>query len=236
MKVLGIIPARGGSKGIKLKNIQKLAGKPLITYSIQAATKSKQFDKIIVSTDNKKIANIAKNSGAEVPFLRPRKISQDNTSIIDVVRHVIHRLKIEQNYVPDIIVILQPTSPLRSVSTIKNSINMLKKSNATCILAVSKIKTHPYSSFYLIDGNLKPFKINFEKYSQRQDRPTLYHPTGSIYTFWYDTLRKYDSLYGPRTKPIIADEDDVDIDSKFDLFISEMILLHWKKYKKFYNN
>jgi len=147
MKILGLIPARGGSKGIPLKNIQKLAGKPLINYTIESAKKSK-IDKVIVSTDTKKIAQISTSAGAEVPFLRPKKISKDSSSTIKVIKHALKFLKLKQNYEPDIIVILQPTSPLRTAKMINNSINILKKSKCSSVISVSKIKSHPYASFW----------------------------------------------------------------------------------------
>lgn len=232
MRILAIIPARGGSKGVKLKNIQRFAGKPLIVHTILSAKNSKYIDKILVSTDNQKIAKIAKSAGAEVPFLRPKKISRDNILIIEVIKHALNFLK-NQFYVPDIVLILQPTSPLRTKTIVDKSVDVLKKSDATSVIAVSKVKTHPYSSFWYDKKYLKPFVPNFKKYSQRQSRPILYYPTGSIYTFWRKTLEKYNSIYGTKIKPlIIEEENNVDIDSKFDFFIGEMKLLYWKKYNK----
>ncbi len=235
MKILAIIPARGGSKGIPMKNIQKLAGKPLIEYTISVAKKSKKVNRILVSTDNKKIAEISRLLGAEVPFMRPKKLSHDNSTGFDVIKHALNFLS-SQGYVPDIIVILQPTSPLRTTPMIDRSIEMLKNSDATCILSVSKVKTHPYSSFWYDGKYLKPFRQDFENHSLRQKKPNLYHPTGAIYTFWIKTLEKYGSIYGPRIKPMIMpDEINIDIDSPFDLFISEMKILHWDSYKKFFS-
>lgn len=232
MKILGIIPARGGSKGIKLKNIQKIAGKPLINYTIESAKKSK-INKIIVSTDNKKIAKIAKSAGAEVPFLRPKKISKDSTSTNEVLHHALNFLKLKQNYEPDIIIILQPTSPLRSSKMINDSINLLKKSKCSSVVSILKIKTHPYAAFWKKKNYLEPFRRDYKKFSRRQTYPDLYYPTGSIYTFWNKTLMKYGSFYGPRIKPLISkDEIEADIDTPLDLFITEMILLQWKKFSK----
>jgi len=231
MNILGIIPARGGSKGIRNKNIRILAGKPLIYYSIRSAKNSK-INRIIVSTDDTKISKIAKSAGADVPFMRPKKFSKDSSSTLDVVNHAIDTLLKKENYHPDIITILQPTSPLRTSKMITNSINLLKKSKCTSVISVSKIKTHPYTAFWMEKNYLKPFKSNFTKFNRRQTFPSLYYPTGSIYTFWYDTLRQNNSIYGTRIKPMISkDEIEIDIDTPFDLFMSEMILLHWKKYR-----
>jgi len=230
MQILGIIPARGGSKGIRLKNIRKLAGKPLINYTIEEAKKSK-INKIIVSTDNKKIAKASETAGAEVPFFRPKKFSGDKTSTLQVVEHALNFLNKNQSYKPDIIIILQPTSPLRSFKIINKSINLLKKSKSSSVITVSKIKTHHYASFWFNQKYLKPYRADFQKFTLRQNYPALYYPTGSIYTLWYETLSKYHSIYGPKIKPlIIRDKFEIDIDSTFDLFLTEMTILYWEKY------
>jgi CMP-N,N'-diacetyllegionaminic acid synthase len=234
MEVLSIIPARGNSKGIIEKNIRILNGKPLIYYTIQAAKKSKHINRILVSTDNIKIANIAKKFGADVPFVRPKSISKDNSSSYDVIKHTLHFLEKNENYIPDIVIFLQPTSPLRTSKKIDKSIQLLKHSKSDSVLSVYKPHSHPYRAFWYKDGLLKPFKNNFQKYSRRQSHPSLYSPTGEIYAFWYETIKKYDSIYGKKIKPIFPDDDEyiVDIDAPVDLFIVEMLLKYWKNYKK----
>lgn len=230
-KVLAIIPARSGSKGIPMKNIRELNGKPLLAYTILAAKKSKLIDRVIVSTDSQKIAKIARKYGVEVPFLRPKLISTDRTPMMTVIKHSLDLLQ-DTDYMPDIIIILQPTSPLRSAALIDKSIRLLRKSDATCVIAVSKVKTHPFSSFWYKNKELIPFIKNFKKFYQRQQYPTLYFPTGSIYTFWNNTIKKYNSIYGNKILPIfVEDESIVDIDTMLDLFISEMIMSNWKQFK-----
>lgn len=232
MKRLAIIPARAGSKGIPSKNIQKLAGKPLIEYTIETAKKSKKFDKIILSTDSKKFASIGKALGAEVPFLRPKTISGSSIPIIDVIKHALNFLSKNQSFNPDVITLLQPTSPLRKTDLIIKSIRLLKK-DTSCVLSVSEIKTHPYSSFSLNKKFLKPYRVDFEKFSHLQTYPPLYFPTGSIYTFWRSNIEKYNSIYGQKIKPILEkDKMNIDIDNEFDFFMAEMTLLHWEKFKK----
>ena len=231
-KILAIIPARGGSKGIRRKNLQKLSGKPLIVHTIIAAKKTKSINKIIVSTDDKEIGKISKNNGAEVPFLRPKQISKETSSTIEVIKHALKFLQKNQSYVPDIIILLQPTSPLRTSQLITKTINTLKKSKATSVITVSKITKHPYASYWLKNDFLKPFEKNFTKYSRRQEFPDLFFPTGAVYTFWYDTLKKFNSLHGPKIKPIVVHDEDIDIDNLRDLFFAEMMLKNWKKYKK----
>ena len=232
MKILGIIPARGGSKGIPQKSIRKIGGKPLIQYSIEAAKKSK-INKIIVSTDDQKIAKIAKKLDIEIPFLRPKEFSKSSATTISVITHTLRFLKENQNYEPDIIVLLQPTSPLRTATMIDKSIFLLKKQKASSVITVSEIKTHPFSAFTYNKNFLKPFRKDFAKFDQRQQYSSLYFPTGSIYTFWNKTLQKSHTIYGTRIIPIISDQEiSVDIDTQFDFFIAEMTMLHWKKYTK----
>lgn len=230
--ILGIIPARGGSKGIPKKNLRKINKKPLIQYTIETAKKSK-INKLIVSTDDPKIAELSKSLDVEIPFLRPKNISQDNTATIDVIKHTLKFLLNKNQYCPEITIVLQPTSPFRTVKMINDSINILQQTNATSVLSVSRVKHPPFITFYYNSTYLKPFFKKFEKYSRRQLYHTLYHPNGSIYTLWTKTLYKYNSLYGPRIKPLIINEKtNVDIDDVYDMFATEMIMLHWKKYAK----
>ncbi len=232
MKVLAIIPARGGSRGILKKNIRKLGGKPLIEYSIETAQKSNQVTRIIVSTDDSKITKISQSLGAEVPFLRPKKLAEKNSLTIDVIKHTLNFLESTESYIPDIVTILQPTSPFRSLSLLDSSINLLIKSKATSVISVAPVKYHPLVSFSYENEFLKSYKPGFEKNSVRQKRLPLYFPNGSIYTFWYNTIKKYDSLYGPKIKPIIIHDPilNIDIDEKYDFFMAEMILNHWNTF------
>lgn len=232
MKILGIIPARGGSKGIPQKNMRKILGKPMIQYSFESAKKSK-INKIIVTTDNKKIAKFAESHRIEIPFMRPKNLAKDSTKTFDVVRHSLDALLKIQNYKPDIVIILQPTSPLRTAKMIDNSIDLLKNGNSTSVISVSKVKTHPASSFFYEKKFLKPFRKDFKKFDRRQQYVPLYFPTGAIYTTWNKTIKQYGSIYGPRIKPLIVDHElSIDIDTKFDMFLTEMILSNWKKYQK----
>jgi len=233
-KNLCIIPARRGSKGIPFKNIQKVCGKPLIEYAISAAKESTLINRIIVSTDSKKIASLAIKLGAEIPFIRPKKISNDFATQYDVAQHAVKFLLDQESYLPDIITILQPTSPIRTGKIIDKSINLLKKNNSTSVISVSSVKDHPDIIFRQKNKYLKPLNKNFEKHSTRQSRSQLYAPTGSIYTFWYKTLKNYNSIYGPRIKALKIKEQEfnIDIDTLYDLFISEMTKLHWNQFKE----
>lgn len=236
MKILCIIPARGGSKGILMKNIRNFGEKPLITHTIEVAKKCNFFDKIVVSTDNKNIQKISESYGAQVPILRPKKLSTDTSNIYDVVKHMLNFMDKHESFVPDIVIILQPTSPFRTVKMIKKSINMLKNSQGSSVVSVAKVKEHPDISFSKKGLYLKPIEKNFEKFSNRQKRSLLFHPTGSIYTFWTKNIYDNKSIYGKKIIPLIVNEKEfnLDIDEPYDFFIGEMQLKNWKEYKKFF--
>lgn len=234
MNILAIIPARSGSKGIPQKNIRLLNGKPLIEYPINCAKKSKLVNRIIVSTDSEKIAKIAKSAGADVPFLRPKEISGDKASQLDVLKHTLDFLEKTESYIPDIITWLHATNPFTTPDTVDRSIKMLKKSKTDLVLGVFEIHTHPFRSFLLKGKYLKQFRKDFDKYYQRQLYPPLYFPTGDIYTFWYSSYKKHGKIFGPNIIPLIYKNDEIslNIDTPFDLFVAEMTLKHWNKFKK----
>ena len=233
MKILAIIPARSGSKGIHLKNIKKLVEVPLIEYTLNSAKKSNKINKILVSTDDKQIIKICNKLSIEAPFIRPKTLARDDTSITEVIHHSLQYLQDVENYVPDIIILLQPTSPLRTHHDIDKGIQLLLKSNATSVISVSTLKKHPYISFWKKVNYLKPFQKNFLKYNGRQKLPTLFYPNGTIYVFWYNTWIKYGTIYGPRIKPMIMlPEKSIDIDVPLDFFFCEMIIKNWKSFKK----
>ena len=140
MKILAIIPARGGSKGVPLKNIRKLNGNPLIEYTIKSAKKSKYVNRIIVSTDDKKIAAIAKSSGAEIPFIRPKRLAVSSAKTIDVVKHTLSTLKKKFGYEPDVVTLLNQTVPFRNEDSIDESIQVMVKSKAYIVIHVKEIK------------------------------------------------------------------------------------------------
>ncbi len=233
-KVLAIIPARGGSKGIYMKNVQKLAGKPLIQYTIEQAHKSRLITQTIVSTDNQKIKKIVEELGVEVPFLRPKKYSKDNSSLLEVITHTLNFLQKKSLKLPEIITLLQPTNPLRTTEMINRSIKLLQRSDGTSVLSVFTRRQHPFRAFKVEDKFLKPLRKDFEKYYQRQKLPAVYYPTGTIYTFWTSTLKKYNSIFGPKIIPMIAKDNEhhLDIDNYFDMFLCEMVLKNWIKYKQ----
>jgi CMP-N,N'-diacetyllegionaminic acid synthase len=181
MSIICVIPARSGSKGILNKNIIDFNGKPLIAWTIEVAVRSKQFSRVIVSTDNMKIAKIAKKFGAEVPFLRPKTLANDNVHATKVVMHALMWLKKTENYTPKAITMLLPTSPLREVRHIKSIINIFKKKKVSSVISVENLSKYLNNLRYLIDGKL--IKIDKEKnmHRQRQNQKNLYAVNGSIF-------------------------------------------------------
>ncbi len=176
---IAIIPARGGSKRIKNKNIKNFLGKPIISYSISTAKKSKLFEKIIVSSDSKKIIKIAKKYGAEAPFVRPKNLARSNSSTIDVIKHSIRWLlknKIEPSY----ICCIYPTAPLMEKNDLKNSFKILKKKKNEFVVPVSQYSYPVQKSFYIKNNKIKTIKsFNYSALSQNLN--VTFHDAGQFY-------------------------------------------------------
>ncbi|MEW6558532.1 MAG: acylneuraminate cytidylyltransferase family protein [Elusimicrobiota bacterium] len=232
MKILGLIPARGGSKSVLQKNIKLLAGKPLIAYTIEEAKKSNLINRIIVSSDDKEIVKISKKFGAEAPFLRPSHISQDDTPDLPVFQHVLKWLKKNENYIPDIIIHLRPTSPLRKVEHINSGIKLLlKNKSADSVRSICEPNQTPYKMWKIIKGYLAPLlniKSNkkVETYNlPRQKLPKVYWQTASVDVIRYDTIMKKNSMTGDKILPLYIDEKySIDLDTELDFKIAEEII------------
>ena len=226
-KVLTIIPARAGSKGVKNKNIKPLDGKPLILYTIEEAKKSDQIDKIVVSTDSTEIADLSKIHGVEVPFIRPKKLSTDSSLTYDVVKHCIEYYKSNGEHF-DIILLLQPTTPFRTVETINKSVKILKnKSVYTSVVSVVDVEgNHPFRMKEIKDN----FLINyidqgFENMNPRNELPKVYIRSGAIYAILTKNFYEEQSLVSNLCSPIILDKiETINIDSPLDFEFCEFIL------------
>jgi len=226
MKVLSIIPARGDSKGIPLKNLVKINGKPLLYYSIKASLESKLINRTIVSTDNKKIAETAKWLGSEI-IKRPKKLSGDTIRIEPVIDHVLEYLKKNENYVPDIIVLLQNTSPLRKSKHIDEAIKLLKKGKYDSI--ISGYKSHSFS--WKIENNLaKPINYNPKNRPNRQEIKSFFIENGAIYVTKYSLFKKSKCrISGKIGFYNMLEELSYQIDSPTDLLIVEQLMKKMKK-------
>jgi CMP-N,N'-diacetyllegionaminic acid synthase len=222
LNTIAIIPARGGSKGLPNKNILSFCEKPLISYTIEAAINSKYIDKVIVSTDCPKIAEVSKQYGADVPFLRPQELATDDAKTIDVLKHAVQFLE-EQHYNFYHIVLLQPTSPLRNEKHIDESFDLYLKNKHIPVVSVCKANTHPYIMRTIEDGYLKPFLQTDNLFHRRQEFPDVYELNGAIYITHKEYIKK-GLLYEESVLPYIMDKEySVDIDDKIDFIIAETI-------------
>ena len=225
MEILAVIPARGGSKGIPRKNIRPLNGRPLIYYTIEEAKKSKYVSRFIVSTEDQKISIISKKFGAEV-LKRPKRLARDDTSTIDVIIHILKQLKRRENYTPDLIVLLQPTSPLRTNKDIDNAINtFLNCKKCLSLVSVTKFSHSPFWAFKIKNKYLSPaFGYKYLK-TRRQKIPKLYRPNGAIFISTPKVLFKYKTFYTPKTIAYVMPlERSIDIDTNLDFLIAELLI------------
>ena len=201
MRVLGLIPARGGSKGVPRKNVRPLGGKPLIGYTIDAASKTARIERTLVSTEDEQIASLSKSLGAEVPFLRPASLAQDDTPMLPVIVHAIESL-VAEGWVPDAVCLLQPTFPFRRPEDINACIEALETQEADCVISVHRVPPHfnpHWVYFERLDGSLELSTGESEPISRRQELPPAFHRSGSIFVSRTATIRQYGSLYGRRT-------------------------------------
>ncbi len=226
MYIVTVIPARGGSKSIPRKNIVKLGRYPLIKYSIDYSLESKLVNKTIVSTDDDEIASIAVEMGAEVPFMRPSKLAEDDVPDFPVMFHALQELENDFESVIDIIVLLRPTSPLRPKGLIERGINMLKNNpEASSVRAVTKSKEHHYRQWSeegaYINSVVEDQSVNEPYNKPRQLLPKSYFQTGDIELIRRRTLIE-GSVSGDFVLPLMIDSEAVfDIDHENDLFLAE---------------
>ncbi|MFN0109779.1 MAG: cytidylyltransferase domain-containing protein [Blastocatellia bacterium] len=198
MKILGLIPARGGSKGVPRKNIRLLAGKPLLAYTAEAALASKRLTRIILSTDDKEIAEVGRACGLEVPFLRPAELAEDTTPTLPVVQHAVQFLEAQGERF-DAICLLQPTNPLRQASDIDGCIDLLERAEADTVftmLAVPSEHNPHWVYFKNADGSLRLSTGDATPIPRRQSLPPAFHREGSVYVTRRDVVMIENSLYG----------------------------------------
>lgn len=225
LKVLGLIPARGGSKTIPRKNVIMLNGVPLIAYSIRAALQSYFVNRVIVSTEDNEIAELSRLFGAEAPFLRPLALAQDDIPSIQVVRHALDYLKENEHYYPDVIVLLQPTSPLRKPSDIDEAVQKLIQTGCDSVVSISQVAQHPYWMYVLDGDKIKRFIETDVIPLRRQDLPPVYFLNGAVYATRPAVIYHHGSLLGKDTRAILMPQERaVDIDEPVDLALAELLL------------
>ena len=225
LQILAIIPARGSSKGLANKNVLPLWGKPLITHTIEAALASSYRPRVIVTTDNEEIARIARDAGAQVPFMRPQTLAQDTTPMLPVVRHALERLRRNEQYRPELIVLLQPTSPLRRVQHIDAAIGLALEPGTDSVVSVCEAE-HPPCWMLTLDerGMLRRLVMPGCSLTRRQDMPGIYRLNGAITVTRPQTIRQ-GKLMGSRSRALVMDrKESVDIDDELDFLLAETLL------------
>ncbi|HXD19212.1 MAG TPA: acylneuraminate cytidylyltransferase family protein [Vicinamibacterales bacterium] len=216
--VLAIVPARGGSKGVPGKNVRLLGGRPLLDYTARAARESGVIDRTILSTDSAEIADVGRASGLEVPFLRPASLAGDDTPMLPVLRHAVAALDAD-GWRAELIVLLQPTSPLRRPERIREAVAMLRQTNADSVVTVVEVPQHlsPDYVMRIEDGILKPFLPNGARVVRRQDARVAYARDGTVYACWRRTIDAFDTIYGDDCRPLVVDPaESLSIDSPAD--------------------
>jgi CMP-N-acetylneuraminic acid synthetase len=230
MKIVGLIPARGASKHLPGKNIKTLQGKPLIAYTIEEAIQNKNIERVIVSTDSKKIANISKKYGAEVPFLRPKRLALDNTPDRPVILHLLNWLKENDNYDCELLVYLRPTTPFRTQNIINACIEtLINNEKYTSVRTVTRAEgvNHPYWMYKVEDGIMSPFldNIDISKYYQRQLLPECFRLNGVVDVLKTKVILKSHNYFGDRMGFVEIDElESIDIDTESDFKFCEFII------------
>lgn len=225
-EVLGLITARGGSKGLPGKNVRMLAGKPLIAWTIEAARRSRSLGRIVVSTDDDEIAGVARVWSGEVPFIRPKELAQDDSPHVESVLHALEWLAEHDRYRPQYVVILQPTSPFRTSEDIDGSVRTALESNADAVASVSQSHDHPFLARRLTDdGALTEFVPCDVAYPRRQVLPPAYSLNGAVFVHRCEAVTRTHSLNSEQTLAFVMPaERSWQIDTPWDFHVAELIL------------
>ncbi len=226
MNIVGIISARGGSKGIPRKNVLPVAGKPLIAWTIAAALGSRKLSRLLISTDDSEISEVARAHGAEVPFLRPAELARDESPVIDAVEHALRWVEKENGEMPEYVLLLQPTSPLRTTVDIDGAIDLAYSRNADAVLSVCEASPHPYLARKIDrDGTMGDFIDLPTRPVRRQEYPAAYVLNGAIYVNRVTSLLTTRSFQPPGALAYIMPvERSCDIDTAVDMQIAELLL------------
>lgn len=226
---MGVIPARGGSKSIPHKNIALLAGRPLLAYTCDAALGSRVLTRVILSTDDQEIASVGRDCGVEVPFLRPAELATDRATGLAVIRNALEWLRTYERYAPELVVYLQPTSPLRTSRHIDEAVCLLLDSDADSVVSVVEVphQYNPVSVMKIENGRLVPFLTDEGTHIlRRQDKPKVYARNGpAVLVTRRAVLERTSSLYGEQLLPYIMDwPESLDVDTGMDLLVAELFL------------
>lgn len=227
MNVIGIIPARGGSKGVKNKNIRKVNGKHLINYTIENAVKSELLDDFLVSTDSSKIAEIAEKAGAKVPFLRPKELATDTATSLSVVQHAVRQHENQTGYSIDAVILLQPTTPLRKSKDIDQALELFTESDSESLISCYEAKdAHPNYMYEFKRGQImESIKNQDDIPHRRQDFDPVFLINGAIYISTRELIFEEGKIH--TNEPIgyqMPRDRSINIDEPFDLKLAELII------------
>lgn len=223
--VLAVIAARGGSKGLPGKNVREVGGKPMIAWTIEAALQAACLDRAILSSDDEGIIEVARRYGCDVPYVRPAELAQDDTSGMVPVLHAIRTLPEAYDY----IMLLQPTSPLRTAADIEACVALCFETQAQACVSVTPVKHHPWWTFELSGHRLVPLIEAPEKSTRRQELPKAYGLNGAIYMARTPWLEAHQTFVSSETVGyVMPAERSVDVDTEFDLAIASMLLGEWR--------
>lgn len=218
MRVLGIVPARGGSKGIPGKNVRPLGGKPLLAHTAEAALAARRLSRVVLTTDDERIAEVGRACGLEVPFLRPAELAMDDTPTLPVLQHAVTELESQGDRF-DAVCLLQPTSPFRRAGDIDGCIEMLENEGLDAVVSVLPVppEHNPHWVWFRNgDGLLRLATGEDQPIPRRQELPPAFHRDGSVYVTRRDVLMEGNSLYGKRLGGFLADSRSVNLDTPAD--------------------
>jgi CMP-N-acetylneuraminic acid synthetase len=227
-KVLAVIPARGGSKGVPRKNVRLLCGRPLISYTIECANAVRElFHRVVVSTDDEEIASVARQYGADVPFLRPVELARDDSPAIPAVQHAVSWIEEHDRLRLDWVLLLQPTEPFRGPDDIRRCLELGFAGGCDSVISVVQVfAVHPILMKRIEENRLLPFCLEEKEGTRRQDyRPEAYMRNGAVYLTRRDVLMEQGSIWGENIRPYVMPfENSVSIDTELDLKMAEVLM------------
>ena len=224
MEILALVPARGGSKGLPRKNLVRLAGRPLLAYTAECIRECRTPVRAVLTTDDEEIAELGRKLGLEVPFRRPAELAADDTPSLNVVQHALARLSLDEGYRPELVALLQPTSPLRTARHLEDALELFMDGGCDSLLSLTPFRDHPAWACR-IDNHLA-VPLEPDEPSRRQDLPSLYRPNGAIYLTTPELLARNRLLGDAVAAYVMAPRDSVDIDDAWDLAVAEAALIY----------
>lgn len=225
-RVLAVVPARGGSKGLPRKNLALIDGHPLVGHAIRAARACPLLTRIVLSSEDEAVCEVAREYGADVPFIRPSDLAGDEAKSIDVTLHALEFVEQEEGRSYDAVCLLEPTSPLRTSEDVTAAVKLLSDSGADAVISVYRIETpHPFKTLEIVDGHLRPFLPQWRPNLLRQELPPVYAVNGAVYCVRRAALTRDRSFWGQCAAPyVMPGIRSINIDTEIDLEFAEFLL------------